>query len=57
MVVHDYSTKVLGFLYDIGQLELSIVDAATTISMDNDDEVIIRITQTLSKLDEYVSLM
>ena len=50
MFVHDYSTKVSGFLDYIGKLELPILDTAT-------NEVIIRINQALYKPDEDVFLI
>ena len=51
MVPHDYSPKVSGFLDGIGQLELPIVDSATTVRTDNNDEIIIRINQGSYKQD------
>ena len=40
-----------------GKLDLSIVDADTTLRTDNEDEIIIQMNQALSKLDEYVLLI
>ena len=57
MVVHNYYARVLGFPEDIRQPELPIVDDATTIRADNNDEIIIRKNQALYKPYEYVLLM
>ena len=51
MVPHDYSPKVSGFSDGIGQLELPIVDSATTVRTENNDEIIIRINQGSYKPD------
>ena len=56
LVVHDYSEKVSSFSNDIGQLDLTIIDADNTLRTENDDEFITRINQALSKPDEDVSL-
>ena len=45
--VNKHSTNVSGFLENIGQLELLIVDAATIIRTEDEDEVIIRVNQAL----------
>ena len=56
LVVHDYSEKVSSFSNDIGQLDLTIIDADNTLRTENDDEFITRINQALSKPDEDASL-
>ena len=57
MVIHNHYSKISGFSYKIGQLELPIVDANTTVRTKNDNIIIIRIYQAKSKPDEYVLLM
>ena len=49
LFVNEYPANLLGFSDDIGQLDLPIVDAATTVRTDNGDEIIIQINQALSK--------
>ena len=41
MVVHEHPPKVSVFSDGMGQLELPIVDYATTARTDNNDEIII----------------
>ena len=57
LVVHDYSTKVSGFPDDIVKLDHPIMDVYTTVRMDNENEIIIQISQAPSKTDEEVSML
>ena len=57
LVVHDYHAKVSGFSEEILKLELTVVDATTTVMADNDDKIIIQIYQALPKPYEDVSLI
>ena len=49
LIVHEYSAKVYGFSQYIGHIDVTIVDTATIVSTENDNEVIIRVKQALYK--------
>ena len=57
LLTKDYYAKVSGFSEKIGKLKPPIVDDASTVRTDNDDDIIIQIDQSLSKPDENVLLM
>ena len=57
LVIHEYSAKVSGFPEKIGKLKPPIMDDASTVRRDNDDDIIIWIYQSLSKPDEDVSII
>ena len=49
LIFHEYSNNVSVFSYYIGVLELPITDAEIVLKKEDEDEVIIRINQELSK--------
>ena len=49
MIIYEYSAKVYGLSEKILQLDPPIVDTTTIVRTKNDDGLIIKVNQTLSK--------